>query len=200
MSTVVTPPSSVSPRFMPRPLRWTVAEFHRVNSTGIWEGRRPYLLNGVIVEQGPMNPPHATGVELARVALQAGFGAGWFVRAHVPLALGQESDPMPDPAVVSGGPRDYAQNHPTTAVLVVEVSDTTLAADLTDKAELYAKAGIADYWVLDLDARRLFVFRDPQAIAANGSSYRRHLTLGPNDTVSPLAAPGATVRVADLLP
>src|SRR5262249_32064485 len=80
------------------------------------------------------------------------------------------------------------------------VSDTTLALDLTEKAELYATAGIPDYWVLDLTGRRLLVFRDPGPVAAGGAAYRTHLTLGPSESVTPLSAPNASVTVADLLP
>jgi Uma2 family endonuclease len=201
MSAVVTPPAPLPARnFPPRPLRWTVADFHRVGATGVFEGRRPVLIRGVILEQGMMNPPHATAIDLASDALRAVFGAGWRLRNQVPLVLGLDIDPMPDLAVVPGGPRDYAAAHPTTASLVVEVSDTTLALDMTEKAELYATAGIADYWVLDLDGHRLLVFRDPQPIPEGGRAYRTHLTLGPAESVAPVAAPEASVRVADLLP
>jgi Uma2 family endonuclease len=81
------------------------------------------------------------------------------------------------------------------------VADATLSYDLTTKAELYATAGVADYWVLDLNGRQLHVFRDPQHNAAlNVTAYQTHNILGPNDTVSPLAAPTGAIRVADLLP
>jgi Uma2 family endonuclease len=180
-------------------LRWTVADFHRVGETGVFEGRRPVLIRGVILEQGMMNPPHATGIELVADALRA-FGPGWRPRVQLPLVLGLDTDPLPDVAIVAGGPRDHASAHPTTAALVVEVSDTTLALDLTEKAELYATAGVADYWVLDLTGRRLLVFRDPAPVPDGGAAYRTHLTLGPTDTVTPLAAPNAVVPVADLLP
>lgn len=204
MSAVVTPPPVPGPltypRFIPRPLRWTVAEFHRVNSSGIWEGRRPILLRGVILEQGPMNPPHATGVSLLTLALAPVFAVGWYHRNQLSLVFGLETDPMPDLAIVPGGPRDYATSHPSTAALVAEVSDTTLAVDLTDKAELYAEAGITDYWVVDLDGRRLLVFRDPYKHPLGGYTYRTHLTLGSTDSISPLAAPTSVIRVADILP
>ena len=86
--------------------------------------------------------------------------------------------------------------------LVIEVSDTTLDSDTTVKAELYATAGIADYWVLDLNNRRLLIFRDPAPLPAGlgGTAYRTHLTLGPADAISPLAAPTVSFRVAELLP
>lgn len=184
----------------PRPLRWTVADFHRVGETGVFEGRRPVLIRGVILEQGMMNPPHATGIDLAVDALRAAFGPGWRTRVQLPLVLGLDTDPLPDVAVVHGGPRDFATTHPSTAALVVEVSDTTLALDLTEKAELYATAGIGDYWVLDLTGRRLLVFRDPGPLSVGGTAYRTHLTLGPSDTIAPIDAPTAAIKVADLLP
>jgi Uma2 family endonuclease len=199
MSAILTPVAAL-PGAPPRPLRWTVADFHRVGETGVFEGRRPILIRGVILEQGMMNPPHATAVDLSAEVLRTVFGPGWRVRVQLPLVLGLDIDPMPDLAVVRGGPRDFALTHPTTAALVVEVSDTTLALDLTEKAELYATAGIADYWVLDLTGRRLLVFRDPSPVPAGGTAYRTHQTLGPAESATPLAAPNSPITVSDLLP
>ena len=90
--------------------------------------------------------------------------------------------------------------HPTSAALVVEVSDTTLGYDLTVKAELYAAAGVAEYWVLDLAMRCLFVFRDPAPVAANGNSYRTHLTVRSGETIATLAVPEKIIEVSALLP
>jgi Uma2 family endonuclease len=109
------------------------------------------------------------------------------------LILGQDTDPQPDLAVVPGRPRDYT-GHPTTADLVVEVADTSLDFDTNDKRLLYARAGIREYWVVDINGRRLLVYRDPQV--GDCSSQQ---AFGPADAVSPLAAPTAPVRVADLL-
>jgi Uma2 family endonuclease len=186
----------------PRPLRITVEQFNQMGDMGWFEGRRAYLLDGVIVEQGPMNSPHATGLLLLTRALAAVFTTGWVLRGQMPLRVDQFNDPFPDMAVVSGDIRDYAAAHPTTAALVVVVADTTLREDLTDKAERYAAAGIPEYWVLDLNARELYVLRDPAQLPAGlgAAAYRTHLTLGSADAVSPLAAPAASVRVADLLP
>lgn len=204
MSTALLPPAP-APQF-PRPLvhRWTVTEFNRMGDMGWFEGKRAFLLDGVIMEQGPMDPPHATGLSLVDAALRAIFGTGWLIRIQAPLHVDQHNDPLPDVAVVVGGPRAFANVHPTTAALVVEVSDTTLRIDLTEKAERYATANIAEYWVLDLNARLLHVFRDPQPIPLPSdlaaTAYRTHLTFGPTDSVSPLAAPTAGVLVSDLLP
>jgi Uma2 family endonuclease len=179
-----------------------VTLFHAVNSTGVFAGRRPMLIHGVLLEQGPMNPPHSTALDLIADALRVVFATGWRVRIQTPLVLGLDTDPEPDLSVVAGSARDFATTHPTSASLVVEVSDTSLTYDMTTKAELYATASIPEYWVLDLNARQLHVYRDPAPLAANlgASAYGTHLTLGPSDTVSPLSAPAGTVRVADLLP
>lgn len=200
MSAVITPPPWQPSPVLPRPRRWTAVEFDELGSLGCFEGRRAYLIDGVIWEQGPMDPPHANALELLTEAIRAAFGAGWRFRAQLPLHVGTLTNPMPDLAVVAGQPGNHP--HPTAAALVVEVADTTLAADTTEKAEKYATAGIPDYWVLDLNGRRLLVFRDPVPLPAGlgATAYRTHLILGENDSVSPLAAPTAAVKVADLLP
>ncbi len=186
-------PSSPSAPAGPRPLRWTCAEFHRFGDMGVFEGRRAMLIDGVILEQGPMNPPHAITLGLVEEAIRTAFGAGWWPRQQSPLILGQDTDPEPDLAVVPGRPRDYA-GHPTTAELVVEVADSSLSFDTNEKRLLYARAGIREYWVVDINGRSLLVYRDPQA-----GDYASQQTLRPADAVSPLAAPTGTVRVADLL-
>lgn len=206
MSATLTPPAPTAPAppvpFVPRPFRWDVATFHAVNATGAFAGRRPMLLRGVLMEQGPMNEPHATAVEKTTEVMRLAFGPGWRVRGQLPLVLGLDTDPLPDIAILAGDSRNPTRAHPTTAALVVEVSDTTLATDMTEKAELYATAGVADYWVLDVVGRRLLVYRDPAPLSPNlaAVAYSTHLTLGPDDTVSPLAAPHSQVKVADLLP
>jgi Uma2 family endonuclease len=183
----------------PRLVRWTVAEFHKARSTGVWDGRRTYLVRGVIWEQGPMNPPHATLVMIAQKAIDRVLPAGMCLRARVPLVLGQDTDPFPDLAVVPGDLTDYLTAHPTSAHLVVEVADTTVFEDTTTKAELYAAGGVADYWVVDVNARLLRVFRDPQPVAGT-YSYRTSFSLDTTQTVSLLAVPTASIRVSDLIP
>ena len=193
------PPATGIPSGL-RPFRWTVARFHQAGETGAFKGKRPKLINGVLLEQGMMNPPHAEAGENSEEAMRVAFGPGWRVRVQKPLVLGLDTDPEPDIAVVRGA--TGMGIHPTSAELVVEISDTTLNDDLTEMAELYATAGIPEYWVLDVDGRRLFVFRTPAALpqGLGATTYQTHFTLSDADTVSPLAVPTATVRVADLLP
>jgi Uma2 family endonuclease len=151
------------------------------------------LIDGVILAEGSMSPPHAISLESVAEATRAAFGGRWWVRNQSPLILGQDTDPVPDLAIVPGWPRVYA-GHPTTAELVIEVADSSLDFDTDEKRLLYARAGIREYWVVDVNGRRLLVYRDPQA-----GDYATQQALGPTDAVSPLAIPIATVRVADLL-
>lgn len=128
----------------------------------MFEGRRAMLIDGVILEEGPMNPPHAITLGLVEEAIRTAFAAGWWLRHQSPLILGQDLDPEPDLAVVSGRPRDYT-GHPTTADLVVEVADSSLAFDTNEKRIIYARAGIREYWVVDVSGRQLLVYRDPHS-------------------------------------
>jgi Uma2 family endonuclease len=119
------------------------------------------------------------------------------------LDLSPHSVPDPDLAVVPGTPRSYmTASNPTTALLIVEVSESTLPYDRRAKASLYAAAGIADYWIVNLVQRQLEVHRDPVADTAQpyGFRYASRSILDPADVVAPLAAPQARITVADLLP
>lgn len=192
MTTMSFPSSQAAPT-SPRPLRWTCAEFHRFGDLGVFEGRRAMLIDGVILEEGPMNPPHAITLELVEAAIRTAFGVGWRIRSQSPLVLGQDLDPEPDLAVIVGTPRG-SSGHPTTADLVIEVADSSLNFDTNEKRLLYARAGIREYWVVDINGQRLLVYRDPQA-----GDYASQQALGPADAIAPLAAPTAAVRIADLL-
>ena len=195
MTTLLTPPP---PAPAPRPYRWTVKQFHALGDQGLFRGRRAKLIRGQLLEEGPMNPPHAMAGELAEEALRLVVGAGWRVRVDKPLVFNLDTDPMPDIAIVRGQVRGNT-DHPTSAELVVEIADTTLDADITEMAELYATAGIADYWVVDVAGRRLLVFRDPVPLPAGlgATAYRTHLTLTETESVSqPRPLSGGETAVA----
>jgi hypothetical protein len=93
------------PATPPRNLLWAVDQFHYLGDLGMFEGRRAMLIDGVIVGEGPMNPPHRVALELSGEALRTAFGAGWRVCVQMPLVLGQSTDPEPDVAVVAWTPR-----------------------------------------------------------------------------------------------
>jgi Uma2 family endonuclease len=163
---------------------------------------RVELLGGAMICKEPQLSPYATGVALAQRVLVTAFGSGWYVRAQMPVALDDESEPEPDVAVVPGDPRDYRDAHPARPVLLVEVALSRLPFDRDHKGSLYARAGIPEYWIVNLQTPRLEVYQGPvpDDAAAFGWRYGTALTLAPQEHVSPLAAPHARIRVADLLP
>jgi len=154
------------------------------------------LIEGVVYDRPAQNSLHATAYCLVHEALRPVFlVAGYDIRGQLPLALGEDSEPEPDIAVVRGGIRDFRDGHPTTAVLVVEVADSSLLHDRKKKIPLYARAGIPEYWILNLIRRSLEVYREPLDTA-----YRSRAILRAGDAVSPLARPEVRVTVGDLLP
>jgi Uma2 family endonuclease len=182
--------------------RWTRDEYERLGTTRVLgPEERVELIEGEIVEVPPQLGPHATGVYLAQEVLHTTYGDGFLVRVQLPLALGQYSEPEPDVAVVAGSPRDFVAAHPTMAVLVIEVSDTTLSYDRETKGSLYAAAGIPEYWILNLVDRQLEMHRAPSALpgARYGFGYRTRVIALPGEAVD---APGGVGRLAvdDLLP
>ena len=160
------------------------------------------LIDGLLILREPQHSPHAVATQLALLALGRAFGGGWNVRSQLPVALDEMSEPEPDAAVVPGDPRDYRDAHPERPVLIVEVALSRLTFDRRHKASLYARAGIADYWVVNLVDRVLEVYREPVAdsTAPLGFGYQSITRLAPPATVTPLAAPAATIPIADLLP
>ena len=184
-----------------RPFVFTRKEYQALEDAQFFRGQRIQLLAGELIQDPFMNPPHVMSLRLTTKVLERIFGDGYDVRVQVPLDLGLTTEPHPDLAVVVGSPRDYAE-HPTTAILVVEISDTTFDFDTHEKASLYAAAGIADYWVVDLAGRRILVMRNPEPREgeAHGHWYRSVSGFDADGTVTPLAVPTARVRVADLLP
>ena len=153
------------------------------------------LVDGDLHAMTPEGSRHTAVMHLVADCLRQVFGSGFFVRIQNPLAVDEYSEPEPDVAVVAGAVRDYMDAHPTSALLVVEVSDESLRYDRTVKQRLYARCGIPEYWILALPEARLEVHRDP---AAEG--YRSVTRHGAGELVAPLARPEARIAVDGLLP
>jgi Uma2 family endonuclease len=184
-----------------RTRRWRRAEYDRAIEAGIFhEDERLELIAGRLIVAEPQNSPHATGIQLAADALRAAFGSGWQVRVQLPLALGDWSEPEPDLAVVPGSARDYRDAHPSHAALVVEIADSSVRLDRRLKASIYAQAGIAEYWIVNLVDRALEMHRDPCLPDPRRWTYRSVHVARPAETISPLAAPTARISISDLLP
>jgi Uma2 family endonuclease len=160
------------------------------------------LLDGQMVLKEPQYSPHATGVDLVAHALRSAFGTGFHVRVQAPVALDDESEPEPDLSVVPGEPRDYLDEHPARPVLVVEVALTRVRFDRSRKGSLYARAGLPEYWIVNIPDGWLEVYREPRpdASAVFGWRYGSIDTLCPERRIAPLSVPAAPVLVADLLP
>jgi Uma2 family endonuclease len=204
MTALLTPPFApvrLPPPVAPRPYRFTNDDFRRMTDLGLFIDQFVILIDGEFIHMPHPNPPHDMAVSLTLPILQAAFTPGHFVRVQTGFITGLDTNPGPDLAVVVGSPRDY--NHtPRAAVLIVEVSDTSLAMDTGAKVHIYAAAGVPEYWVIDVNDPRLLVYRDPVAdtAAPRGFRYATTQTLSAADTVTPTAAPTAVIRVADLLP
>ena len=186
-----------------RTRRWTRAEYDRLIALGLLhEDEGVELVGGELVCKEPQAARHAAAVLLVAEALRRAFGPGWQVRIQMPIALGSDSEPEPDVAVVEGGPGDFFDTHPTGAALVVEVAISSLGFDREEKASLYAQGGVPDYWILDVDGRRMEVRRNPRIDREAPSGWRHGAVreLGPDDQIVPLSAPGAAIGVAALLP
>jgi Uma2 family endonuclease len=184
-----------------RPRRWKRIEYDQLIDRGIFQpGERLELLGGQLIVREPQGGAHALGVELVAEALREAFGAAARIRVQLPVALDDESEPEPDVSVVGGPLADADPALPSGALLIVEVSDSSLALDRTEKASLYARAGIADYWILNLAERVLEVHREPTpgSTAPYGWRYSLVHRLAGGDVVSPLAAPQSRIPVARL--
>ena len=193
-------PSTIEPYVSVR--RFRRKEYDALVDLGMFVGEHLELLDGLLVVREPQGSSHAAIVAQIGQVLQAAFGAGWHVRLGAPLALDEESEPEPDVAIVAGTPRDYLNAHPSTAILVVEVADSSLRLDRRFKAGLYARARLPEYWIANLVDGILEVHRhpEPNADAAYGWTYRSVGILHRGETVTPLVLSGRTIPVADLLP
>ena len=178
------------------PHLWSRSEYERMAEAGIFEpGVRMELIDGEILDMAPQGTRHFTAIRLIEDALRAIFGDGWDIRTQGPLAIDDRSEPEPDVALVRGTPRDFRDAHPDSASLVVEVADTSLGFDRLRKKRLYARTGIQEYWIVDLGAGQLEIYRRPE-----GDDYAEKRILGSGDQISPLAAPDSQLAVSDLLP
>jgi len=178
----------------PTTRRWTRQEYHDLAEAGFLGEDDPVeLIEGEIIQMSPQNTPHAVAVRLVRRALQRVFAEDtYMVDEQLPLALAPDSEPEPDVAVVEGQPRDFLDDHPAMAVLVVEVADASLQFDQDKKQTLYARHGLPEYWIVNLVDRQLEVYRGP-----TGESYAETTVHTAEETV---ALREQSVAVSDVLP
>jgi Uma2 family endonuclease len=170
-----------------------VADYHRMAEVGILNAdERVELLAGQIIQKMPKGPAHSALCKRLEKLLEQRLGDQVLVRLQDPIHLDDYSEPEPDIAVVRPQADFYATAHPTPADvhLIIEVADTTLERDLGSKAALYAAASIGDYWVLNVAARQLHVFREPSP-----TGYQRQLILGIQQAIAPHQFPDCEITV-----
>lgn len=178
--------------------RYTVAAYFDLVKQGVLdEDDRVELLEGVIVAEPAMDPPHATGIGLVAEALRNAIGTRAHIRVQTPYIVQPYSAPEPDVAVVPGNVHDYWDHHPTTALLVVEVSDSSLKQDRLSKSRIYAGSGIPDYWVVNLRDDCVELFRAPDPTRR---LYGERRTAHRGERITLTALPDVSVAVDDLLP
>src|SRR6266699_1568078 len=185
MPTAVTDlPAKLDP---PRKL-WTRSEYDELYSSGLLNGQRLELIEGELIDKMGKRRPHVNSVALLLGWLVEVFGARLVIQES-PIDVAPEdnpsSQPEPDLIVLKRDLSHFTSENPCPQdlQLVVEVADSTLGFDLTRKAALYARAGIVEYWVLDVAGRRIIVHRDPR-----GGRYASGVAYSANESVAPLAA------------
>lgn len=180
----------------PEARRWTQDEFYRLAEDGWFEGQRVQLIEGEIIQMPPQKSEHAWTIRRCQLQMEAAFGPSHWVRVQMPLNVGRESDPEPDIAVTIEPAETYAKIHPTSAAIVIEVSDSSLDLDRRKKA-LYASAGIEEYWIVNLLNRTLEVHRSPDPASKR---YRDEQILAQNQAIATVARPSVSIQVSELLP
>lgn len=173
------------------PRRLTRAEYERMGELGFFRGERVELIHGTLVRMPPIGPPHASVVDRLNEIFVLGLAGRARVRIQQPFAVDEETEPEPDVLVA---PRaDYSKDHPKSALLVIEVAESSLSYDRATKAALYAAAGVPEYWIVDVAARTIEVRTAPGA-----EGYARAETFDASRTIAPAAFPEILVTVGDL--
>lgn len=178
--------------FHARPRRLTRSEYDRIAELGFFRGERVELIHGMVVQMSPIGPLHAEVVDRLMARLVRVLPRSVRVRIQQPFIAADESEPEPDVAIVSE--RSYASGHPSAATLIIEVAETSLRYDRETKAALYAASNVAEYWIVDVTARRVEIY----AGAVDGRYARvREATMG--EELTPEAFPEVTLSIGELL-
>jgi Uma2 family endonuclease len=174
----------------------TVADYHRMGEAGILgEDDRVELIEGELYQMATIGSRHASQIDhLTELLVRPGSGV--VVRVQNPITLGDYSEPEPDLALVRSRADRYRDSHPgiTELLLVVEVADATIAADRNWKIPIYAKHGVPEVWLFDVNRRTLEIFREPDP-----EGYRQVFRPAMTERVAPLALPNLSFEVAELV-
>jgi Uma2 family endonuclease len=180
----------------PKPFSWSADTFLRAGEAGIFGDLRVELVEGEVLQMSPMGNPHTVALMLLYSEASQVVGNRYTFLFQGPLAISDKSQLYPDAAILSGMPRDYKAKLPQKALLIIEISESTLNFDRTVKARIYAAAGIPEYWIINLVNQQIEVLRKPTAT----DGYSEKILAKSGDRLSPVATPEMSFEVANLLP
>lgn len=186
---------------VPGPYCFSRDEYYRLGEINFFDDSKVELIGGEILTVPPQSNWHANGIEALAEFFRQAFGSNCWVRVQMPLDLSPNSVPDPDVAVVDGARATYrTKRNPTTALIVAEVSESTLRDDQTRKMSLYAASGIPEYWIANLVKRQLEVHCEPVADASQPFGFRYSSTAihQPGSQVAPLSRPNERLNVSSI--
>ncbi len=160
-------------------------------AAGFFRDERVELIQGVVVEMSPQNAPHSYVIQLLSRLLMPRLVGRADVRVQLPFIAGADSVPEPDLAVVELG--NYMDAHPSQALLIIEVADSSLKFDRQEKAALYPRVGIPEYWIVNVAGRSIERYSEPTA-----GTYARVTPFRSGDSLAPLAFPEVALRVDEV--
>ena len=198
MTTSTKAPAPATPATGPERRKFTVAEYYRLAEAGILlPDERVQLIDGEIIVMPPIGPLHATTVGRWHRVFNQRIEGPYSIHSQSPIRIGDGSEPEPDVAIVRFREDDYSSAHPGPAdvLLVIEVSNTTLAFDREVKVNLYADAQIPETWLMNLPDDCIEGFTEP-----GPEGYARHVVYRRGDRIAPAALPDVEFAVDDLLP
>ncbi len=177
---------------------WSIADYHQmIEARVLDEDDRVELLEGKIICMSPQCPFHAASVQRSSRLLFKLFSDRAEIRVQLPVILGNDSEPEPDIAVVRFDADEYSFRHPEASdiYLLIEVADCTISKDRKQKAHIYGKNQVLEYWILDLQGRQVYVFRQPE-----DGSYREELILNSDDSLAMQAFPDVAIALDAMFP
>ncbi len=177
---------------------WSIADYHQmIEARVLDEDDRVELLEGKIVCMSPQRPFHAASVQRSSRLLFKLLSDRAEIRIQLPVTLGNDSEPEPDVAVVRFDINEYSFRHPEASdiYLLIEVADWTISKDRKQKARIYGKNQVLEYWILDIQKRQVYVFRQPV-----DGSYREELILSSGDSFAMQAFPDVAIALESLFP
>ena len=189
--------STTTTAVQPTRHRFTVTDFYRMAEVGIFhEDSRVELIDGEIIDMVPIDPRHVRGVNRLNQKLVLGIDERAVVSIQNPIRIGERNEPQPDLTLLRHRADDYATGlaNPEDVLLVIEVADSSVEYERQTKGPMYARAGIADYWILDVGRDHVVVHRNPtESGYATTRVYRR------GESISPLAFPNLALSIDDIL-